>query len=61
MKAETIRGGSLTGGKVLPWFFSDEQGLDLNTAQDWWMAEQLIDAKAATLPTVPQDPWVPHV
>ena len=60
LREETLRTGSLTGERVLPWFFSDEQGLDINTAHDWWVAEQLIAAGAATLPTVECDPWVIH-
>jgi len=60
LKAETIRAGSLTGDKLLPLFLDDEQGFDLNTVHDWWVAEQLILADAAVLPKVEQDPWVPH-
>jgi CMP-N-acetylneuraminic acid synthetase len=60
LKAETIRAGSLTGDRVMPWFFTDEQALDINNANDWWTAERLIDAGAAELPNVTQDPWVAH-
>jgi len=60
LKAETIRAGSLTGDRLMPLFLHDEQALDINNANDWWMAEQLIEAKIAELPHVEQAPWVTH-
>lgn len=60
LRAETIRGGSLTGERLLPFILDDEQGFDINTPHDWWIAEQLIAADAAALPRIETTPWVTH-
>ena len=60
LRAPIVRGGSLTGERVMPFFLVDEQALDINNANDWWMAEQLIEAKVAELPHIEQTPWVNH-
>lgn len=42
IKRSTLEAGSLTGDKLLPLFLEGREAIDLNTPQDWFMAEALL-------------------
>jgi len=48
-----VRDGRTIAGNVLaPFFTQDDEGLDINTAEDWWYAEHALAAGLARLPQV---------
>ncbi len=50
---ETVRcSGTIAGTTILAYELKDWEALDLNTEQDWWVAERAIAEGVATLPTV---------
>ena len=60
LRRDILQTGSLTGAKVLPFFLDNDQGLDLNTPRDWWIADRLLAEHLVDLPPVPQTVWVCH-
>ena len=44
--------GSIAGKKVLPFFTKGYEGFDLNTPEDWELAEQLIATGKVQLPSI---------
>jgi N-acylneuraminate cytidylyltransferase len=49
--------GSIAGHAVVPFFTEDHEGFDVNEPKDWWYAEHLLAAGAATLPPIAAEPW----
>jgi CMP-N,N'-diacetyllegionaminic acid synthase len=48
---------SIAGSVLVPFFTRDDEGLDINSAQDWWYAEHLIAKGEARLPEVDAPPF----
>lgn len=52
-----LRTRSIAGAEIVPFFTEGDEGVDINTEQDWWWAERLIERGEAVLPEVDRDPW----
>lgn len=48
---------SIAGSVLVPFFTRDDEGIDINAAQDWWYAEHLIAKGEARLPEVDTPPF----
>src|SRR5258708_3976531 len=46
------RTGTIAGERVLGFETRDWEGFDINTEQDWWVAERAIQEGVATLPEI---------
>jgi CMP-N,N'-diacetyllegionaminic acid synthase len=49
--------GTIAGTDIVPFFTEGDEGVDINTEQDWWWAERLIANGEAQLPEVDTAPW----
>lgn len=48
-----VRNGRTIAGNVLaPFFTQDDEGLDINTPEDWWYAEHALENGLARLPQI---------
>jgi len=50
-------GHTIAGNVVMPFFTEGLEGFDVNTREDWLLAEKFIELGEATLPAVHQKPW----
>lgn len=48
---------TIAGNVLMPFFTEEYEGLDVNSAYDWNLAEHLVDGAQARLPSVPQPPY----
>jgi len=48
---------SIAGAVLIPFLTEGDEGYDVNTEDDWVMAEHLLASGRATLPTIPQSPY----
>ena len=55
-RSRVMQANSIAGEAVMPFFTQGMEGLDINTPEDWWYAEHLLDCGQATLPAVAQAP-----
>jgi CMP-N,N'-diacetyllegionaminic acid synthase len=53
-------GRTIAGDVVMPFFTEGFEGFDVNTPEDWFLAERLVERGEARLPDVPQLPYPPH-
>jgi N-acylneuraminate cytidylyltransferase len=51
-------GRTIAGETLLPFFTDEMEGFDINNRFDWLLAEHLLASGEATLPDVPQPPYV---
>jgi N-acylneuraminate cytidylyltransferase len=49
--------GTIAGKKIVPFFTQGNEGFDINNAEDWLLAEILLEKKGALLPRVCQPAW----
>ncbi|HLB44848.1 MAG TPA: acylneuraminate cytidylyltransferase family protein [Candidatus Limnocylindrales bacterium] len=52
-----FEGRTIAGATIVPFFTSEGEGFDINTATDWIVAEQLLEAGSVALPAVPEQPY----
>lgn len=52
-----FEGRTIAGEVIMPFFTSDDEGLDVNTLRDWWYAEHLLESGMATLPLMDRPPF----
>jgi len=52
-----FEGRTIAGETLVPFFTTELEGFDINSRSDWIMAEHLLEAGEARLPSVPQVPW----
>jgi CMP-N,N'-diacetyllegionaminic acid synthase len=50
-------GRTIAGHVVMPFFTEGVEGFDVNTPEDWALAERFVDRGEARLPSVPQLPY----
>jgi CMP-N,N'-diacetyllegionaminic acid synthase len=50
--------GTIAGEVIMPFLTEGLEGFDINTPEDWWYSEYLLNQKAARLPRVPQSPII---
>jgi CMP-N,N'-diacetyllegionaminic acid synthase len=50
-------GRTIAGNVVMPFFTEGFEGFDLNTPEDWMLAERFVERGDARLPAVPQSPY----
>jgi len=48
---------SIAGEAIVPFVSQGYEGFDINEPEDCWMAERLLDTKAAILPTIAIEPY----
>jgi N-acylneuraminate cytidylyltransferase len=53
----TLRTRTIAGSTLVPFFTEDDEGIDINAAEDWWYAEHVISTGAARLPDVDVPAW----
>jgi N-acylneuraminate cytidylyltransferase len=51
-------GRTIAGETLVPFFTDEMEGFDINNRFDWLLAEHLLASGEATLPEVPQPPYV---
>ncbi len=51
-------GRTISGQVLMPFFTQDYEGFDVNLPYDWRLAGELISTGQASLPTVPQPPYI---
>jgi CMP-N-acetylneuraminic acid synthetase len=49
--------GTIAGKKITPFITEGFEGFDINKADDWWLAETILERKLARLPEMKQVPW----
>src|SRR3990167_1217166 len=49
--------GTIAGEVVMPFFTDEDEGFDLSTMQDWWLAETMIEKGRWQLPELAGTPW----
>lgn len=52
-----LKQNSIAGESVVPFVSQGYEGFDINEPEDCWLAERLLDTKAAGLPTITIDPY----
>jgi CMP-N,N'-diacetyllegionaminic acid synthase len=52
-----FEGRTIAGNVVVPFFTCGHEGLDVNNAYDWRLAEETVNTGAAPLPAIPQTPY----
>jgi N-acylneuraminate cytidylyltransferase len=52
-------GRTIAGEIVMPFFTEGFEGFDVNTREDWILAERFVEQREARLPDVPQPPYPP--
>ena len=50
-------GGTIAGDEIVPFFTEGDEGIDLNDAIDWLVAETMISTGKATLPEIEVPPY----
>lgn len=50
-------GRTIAGDVVMPFLTEGFEGFDVNTREDWMLAERFVELGEARLPTVPQKPY----
>lgn len=48
---------SIAGEAIIPFVSQGYEGFDINEPEDWWMAERLLNVKAAILPNISIQPY----
>jgi CMP-N,N'-diacetyllegionaminic acid synthase len=48
---------SIAGESIIPFISKDLEGFDINEIEDWWMAERIVETKAAKLPVINLSPY----
>lgn len=48
---------TIAGTTLLPFFTEDDEGLDINTSEDWFFVNHLLDTGAARLPDLDRPPY----
>lgn len=56
-RCRVTRNNSIAGEVVMPFFTQGTEGFDVNTPEDWWYAEHLLESGQTRLPTVAQAPF----
>jgi CMP-N,N'-diacetyllegionaminic acid synthase len=51
--------GTIAGDVLVPFITEGHEGFDINSWEDWVIAERLLADGKATLPSVPQPPFLP--
>ncbi len=49
---------TIAGETLLPFFTEGDEGIDINTGEDWWYAEHLVGEGNAQLPEVDRQPYL---
>lgn len=49
--------GSIAGEVLMPFITEGDEGLDVNTEEDWWYVQYLLSRGEATLPPIDQAPF----
>ena len=49
--------GTIAGKTVVPFFTERDEGVDINSARDWWYAQYLLERGEASLPAIDRDPY----
>lgn len=52
-----LQQNSIAGDIIMPFFTENHEGADVNTSEDWFFVEHLIETGAATLPDINQKPF----
>ena len=52
-----FEGRTIAGTTLLPFFTEGDEGIDINTAEDWWYAEHLLAQGRAALPAMDRQPY----
>ena len=52
-----FEGRTIAGNVIVPFFTTDQEGLDVNEEFDWWKAERLLHLGSANLPAVNTKAW----
>lgn len=47
-----LEGNSIAGSSVIPFFSDGLEGFDLNSNEDWWLAEKYVSQNAGILPLI---------
>lgn len=53
-------GRTIAGAIVMPFFTEGFEGFDVNTREDWMLAERFLEQREAPLPDVPYPPYPSH-
>jgi hypothetical protein len=48
---------SIAGSVLVPFFTEGDEGIDINSAEDWWYAEHLVATGGAKLPPIDAPPF----
>ena len=54
-----LEGRTIAGEVVMPFLTEGDEGLDINDAEDWMLAEQLVTQATVLLPEVSVDRFEP--
>lgn len=49
--------GTIAGAVLVPFFTERDEGVDINSEQDWWYAQHLLERGEASLPPIDRDPY----
>jgi CMP-N-acetylneuraminic acid synthetase len=52
-----IEGGTIAGEVLMPFLTEADEGLDVNTEEDWWYVNHLLERGQATLPPIDMPPF----
>lgn len=52
-------GGTIAGEVLMPFLTEADEGLDVNTEEDWWYVNHLLERGQATLPPITMPPFRP--
>ena len=55
-----FEGRTIAGQVVMPFLTEGFEGFDVNTREDWMLAERFVESREATLPPVRQTPYPTH-
>lgn len=50
-------GGTIAGEVLMPFLTEGDEGIDLNTEEDWWYVNHLLERGDATLPPIDMQPY----
>lgn len=50
-------GGTIAGEVLMPFLTEGDEGLDVNTEEDWWYVNHLLERGAASLPPIDRPAW----
>lgn len=48
---------TIAGGRIVPFLTDGHEGFDINNGMDWWLAEELLRRRMASLPAVALPAW----